>query len=93
MSFYLKDPGSRIDYEIDWGGGYLDGQTIIGSSWAASPEEPGGLSIDSSSFDLLKSAVRISGGVTGHVYTLTNRVTLSDSTIDERSVALRVEER
>jgi hypothetical protein len=93
MSFYLKDPGSRIDYEMDWGGGYLDGQTIVGSSWAAAPDELGGLSIEASSFGLLKSAVRIAGGVAGHVYTLTNRVTLSDSTIDERSVTLRVEER
>ena len=33
MSFYLKDPQSRVDYAIDWSP-YLDGQTIETSDWA-----------------------------------------------------------
>lgn len=93
MSFYLKDPHSRIDYEMDWGGGYLDGQTILGSSWSVAPVEAGGPAIESDSFNLLKSAARVAAGISGHVYTLTNRVTLSDGTIDERSITLRVEDR
>lgn len=93
MSFYLKDPQARVDYAIDWGGGYLDGQSIAASSWSVAPDEPGGVSIDSHSFNLLASAARIAGGIAGHVYSVTNRVTLSDGTSDERSITLRVEER
>jgi hypothetical protein len=93
MSFYLKDPQSRIDYELDWGAGYLDGQTIVASAWAVTPVEEDGLTVESDSFGLMRSAVRIAGGVAGHVYSLTNRVTLSDGSIDERSISLRVEQR
>ena len=93
MSFYLKDPQSLIDYEMDWGGGYLDGQTIVASAWTVAPVESGGLAVESDSFDLVRSAARIAGGVPGHVYSVANRVTLSDGTIDERSISLRVEQR
>jgi hypothetical protein len=92
MSFYLKDPQSRVDYAIDWSG-YLDGQTIATSEWAVTPQEAGGIAIEESSFDLTRSAARLSGGVAGHIYGVTNRVTFSDGSIDERSIALRVEDR
>lgn len=93
MSAYLKDPGATIDYAIDWLGGYLDGQTIAGSGWSVEPEEEGGLAVASSGFDLTRTAATIGGGVRGHVYRVTNRVTLSDGRVDERSLTLRVEDR
>ncbi len=93
MSFYLKDPHSRVDYAVDWGVGYLDGQTIAASSWAVTPAEPDGIAVDGSSFDLLRTAATLTGGVAGHVYSVSNRVTLSDGQIDERSLTIRVEER
>ena len=93
MAFYLKDPQSRIDYEFDWGAGYLHGQSIVASNWTVAPVEVDGLTIESDSFDLLRSAARIAGGVVGHVYSVANRVTLSDGTVDERSITLRVEQR
>ena len=40
-----------------------------------------------------RSSARLSGGIVGRVYRLTNRVTLSDGQVDERSVTMRVEER
>lgn len=93
MSFYLKDPGSRIDYAIDWGASYLDGQIVAGSAWSVFPGEAGGVAVDGSSFDLTRTAATLSGGVLGHVYSVTNRVTLSDGRVDERSITVRVEDR
>lgn len=93
MSLYLKDPGARIDYAIDWGAAYLDGQIIADSEWAVSPEEEGGAIVEIASFDLRRTAVTVSGGVPGHVYRIGNRVTLSDGRSDERSLTLRVEDR
>lgn len=93
MSFYLKDPQSRVDYAIDWGAGYLDGQTIAASSWAVAPAEPNGVAVDGSSFDLLRTAATLTGGMAGHVYSVRNRVILSDGRVDDRSITLRVEER
>lgn len=92
MSFYLKDPQSRVDYAIDWSG-YLDGQTVAASLWTVSPEEAGGVAVDAASFDLNRTAARLIGGVVGHIYQIGNRVTLSDGSVDERSITLRVEER
>jgi hypothetical protein len=92
MSFYLKDPRSRVDYAIDWIG-YLDGQAVTASSWTVTPDEPEGIVVDAASFDLVRTAARLSGGVPGHVYSVSNLVTLSDGSSDERSICLRVEQR
>ncbi len=92
MGFYLKDPHARVDYAIDWGG-YLDGQTIAESQWSVTPDEAGGIAVEAASFDLNRSAARIAGGIVGRTYSLANRVTMSDGSVDERSIVLRVEDR
>ena len=93
MSLILKDPDARVDYAIDWGAHYLDGQTIAASQWSVDPDETGGIAVDEASFDLQRTAVTLTGGVAGHIYRIGNRVTLSDGRSDERSLSLRVEER
>jgi hypothetical protein len=92
MRFYLKDPESRVDYAIDWSG-HLGGQAIADSLWSVTPAEAGGIGVEASSFDPGGSAARLSGGVAGHVYSVGNRITLTDGRIDERSITLRVEHR
>lgn len=93
MSFYLKDPLSRVDYAIDWGAAYLDGQVLTASVWTVAPAESDGVAVEASSHDLMKTAATLTGGVAGHVYSITNRVTLSDGRSDARSITLRVEAR
>jgi hypothetical protein len=92
MSYYLKDPQARVDYSIDWTD-YLDGQSVAASLWTVTPSEPGGIAVEQASFDLSRSAARLSGGLLGRVYTVSNQVTLSDGSLDERSITLRVEQR
>jgi hypothetical protein len=92
VSYYLKDPESRVDYAIEWLA-YLDGQTIAGSEWTVEPAEAGGIAIDSERFDATRSAASLSGGIVGHLYSVSNRVTLSNDSVDERSICLRVEGR
>lgn len=92
MSFYLKDPQSRVDYAIDWAT-YLDGQTIVDSDWTVAPAEAGGIAVEEDSFEPGRTAARLTGGVVGHSYSIANLVTLSDGTSDARSIGLRVEER
>jgi hypothetical protein len=93
MSFYLKDPLSRVDYAIDWAPGYLVGRTITESAWSVTPTESGGIALDGASFAPARAVTTLIGGVAGHVYSVINRVTLSDGRIDRRSVTLRVEAR
>jgi len=92
MGFYLKDPQSRVDYAIDWSG-YLDGQVVAASEWNVEPAEAGGIEVEAASHALDRTAATLSGGRTGHVYSVSNEVTLSDGRSDRRSITLRVEER
>jgi hypothetical protein len=93
MAFLLKDPAASLDYVVDWGAEYLDGDAIAASSWSVSPDEPGGASIAGSSFDLLVSTVQVAGGLPGKIYQITNHVTTASGREDSRSITLRVEKR
>ncbi|EQB06343.1 archaellum component FlaG (FlaF/FlaG flagellin family) [Sphingobium wenxiniae] len=92
MNLYLKDPQARIDHEIDWSA-YLAGQHVIASAWHVGPGEAGGIAVEADAFEERRTSVRLSGGVVGRLYCVTNRVTLSDGQEDERSIHVRVEER
>lgn len=93
MTLILKDPGAVLDYAVDWGSEYLEDDAIAESEWTVSPEEPGGVVVDSSSFDVATAAVMASGGITGRVYQLANQVVFVSGRVDSRSIVLRVEER
>jgi hypothetical protein len=92
MSFYLKDPRSRVDYAIDWAA-FLDGQTIVSSLWSVVPVELGGIAVDEDSFTPNRTAARLTGGIVGQCYSISNLVTLSDGSADARSITLRVEDK
>jgi hypothetical protein len=93
MSFLMKDPGASLDYAVDWGLDYLDGDVLLESSWAILPEEPGGLALVESAFDGLTATAKVAGGVNGRVYRLTNEVLTASGRRDRRSLMLRVEKR
>lgn len=92
MKLYLKDPQARIDHEIDWSA-YLAGQHVAASAWEVNPIEAGGMAVEADAFEDRRTSVRLSGGAVGKLYRVTNRVTLSDGQVDERSIHVRVEER
>lgn len=91
MSFYLKDPLSRVDYAIDWAA-QLEGATIAASAWSIAPAEEGGIAVEQHSFSGATTAARFAGGVTGHNYRLHNMIALSDGRAESRSMTIRVEE-
>ena len=93
MSLFVKDPDSRIDYRVDWGAAYLGANLIAASQWQIHPAEPDGLAIAATGHDGLGTLVTLTGGRDGASYALTNRVTLTNGEIDERSIAIRVEQR
>ena len=93
MTLLLKDPGAMLDYSVDWGRDYLDGDVLAASSWTVSPVEPGGIVVVASQFDLLIATVEVSGGVPGTLYRLVNQVVTANGREDRRSIMLRVEQR
>lgn len=93
MQVAIKDPGSRIEQLFDWNAAYLGGRMLVASSWTVEPDRTEGLQIVAERFDARASAATVAGGEAGAQYRLTNRVTLSDGQIDERSLLIRVEQR
>lgn len=93
MSLFIKDPDSRIDYSVDWGAAYLGANLIAASHWQVTPLEEGGVEVAASGHDGLSTLVTLTGGRTGASYALTNRITLTNGEVDERSIAIRVEQR
>jgi hypothetical protein len=94
MSFLMKDPAAVLDYSIDWGAEYLgEGELLAASTWSVLPEEPGGLKVVGSDFDQFTATVKAAGGVAGCMYRLVNLITTGSGRIDERSIAIRVENR
>jgi hypothetical protein len=93
MTLLLKDPEAALDYAVDWGAEYLNGDTLATSDWRVTPVEIGGISVNRSDFGPTVSTATAAGGVAGHVYQLTNHVTLASGLTDSRSVVLRVEKR
>ncbi|WP_310476910.1 hypothetical protein [Sandarakinorhabdus sp.] len=90
MSIFLKDPGGVIEHAVDWDAGYLAGRTISQSSWQV---EPAGLALSAARLADGRAVITLSGGAAGSVYRVSNRVTLSDDSSDERTLVVRVEER
>lgn len=93
MTLYLKDPQGSLDYTIDWAAGYLSGQSVVTSLWSVLPAEADGLVVVATLHDGARTSATLEGGVAGHVYRVTNHVVLSDGRADERSLAIRVEQR
>jgi hypothetical protein len=93
MSFYLKDPRSRVEYAILWPAGFLDGQAIAQSQWSVVPDEAHGAAVEAALVDGAQTVGMISGGIAGHVYSVSNQVILADGRRDVRSITLRAEAR
>ena len=93
MTLLLKDPDALLDYSIDWGAEYLDGDLLSGSAWSVTPAEAGGVDVVGDDFSATVASVKAGGGNPGKLYRLVNQVTLQSGRIDSRSIMLRVEKR
>jgi len=93
MSLLLKDPVAILDYGIDWGRQYLDGDLLTESNWGVEPAEDDGVVVLASSFDDRSSRVKLGGGIAGRLYRVRNHVVTAVGREDSRSLVVRVEGR
>lgn len=92
----VKDPDATLDYSIDWSSGYLEsGETLLSSAWIVSPTEVGGLEVvdGSAQFSGGAATVFVRGGVLGHTYDLTNRISSTSGRVDDRTITILVQNR
>lgn len=98
-----KDPSDAMVVRFDWDAMNLaTSVTITSSSWAvtsesATPESPLDLTVDAVSVVTgnRKTQARLSGGVLGQTYLLTNTIVTSETPAQtkERSIQVLIEER
>lgn len=102
MERRYKDPGSTLDYPVDWSDWLDDGDEIVTSEWIITPlvDEDNTLTIaDGSgdvpapSFNNERTTAFVSGGTLGHRYVLTNRVTTAEFRTEDRSRVIEVKEK
>ncbi len=86
---WLKDPDATLDWRFDWTEWLDDGETITGSVMTVSA----GLVLVSQTNSVSAATVWLSGGTTGAVYSVANRITTSAGRIDERTLTIRVTNR
>jgi hypothetical protein len=93
-----KDPGSTLNYSVDWApsedceeeGPWLDeGDTIAASTWSATPA---GLDEDDEDHTDTVATVLYSGGVLGTVYEVRNRITTAAGLIEFKTFQIAIEE-
>lgn len=84
----VKDPDGVDDYGFDWAA-WLGDETISNSIWLI----PAAVSNELDSHDNTTTTIRVSGGVSGSSYQLTNRVTSSGGRSEDRTGVLKVKER
>lgn len=85
MTTFEKDPDEYLDYSIDWTNVLESGETISDSVWLAP-----GLTIGSESVSSSVCTVWLSGGVSGSIVGVVNRITTSAGRIYEQTFVLVV---
>jgi len=91
MNVFAKDPSAVVEFSHDWGESYLrSGEALTVSSWSV---DPAGLTVDSSSYTASLASVTLSGGSPGKLYRVSNAVTTTDGRVEERAIAIRVQQR
>lgn len=82
---FVKGPGDRLDYGIDWSA-WLGSDTITASAWSA----PEGITLESDSHTTTATTVWVSGGTAGQSHTLTNAIETAGGREAQRSLNIRV---
>lgn len=87
---WQKDPNATLDWVFDWSSWLADGEEISTSEFIVSA----GLTVEDGplapTHTTISATVWLSGGQTGQVYQVTNRVTTNQNRIDDRSIRIRV---
>ena len=91
--YFLKSPGSQLDYQVDWSVSDLKGEetVTVDLGWSITPDaDPEDLRVLSQSVDPTRSVAVFDGGVPGRIYAVGARVETSTTRVLERSIVVRI---
>ncbi len=86
-----KDPDAILDFGHDWSDWLTDSDddTIATSEWIV----PTGITEDSNTHDDTSTTIWLSGGTTGTVYSLVNRIVTVGSRTDDYTMKIKIKEK
>lgn len=93
---FVKDPGSTLDYALDWTAPLSDATTVVDSIVRSSWSAPSGIQVAESppsSFSGVETRVWLSGGSDGTNYDVVNRIETANGRVYERTIRIQVRER
>ena len=92
--YFLKNPGSLLDYSFDWGFQLFEpGETIeTDLGWTIAPDNAasGGLTVDQTSSSATTTTAFLSGGRPGEAYLVCSQIRTTLGREVQRSMTIRV---
>ena len=90
LTTFPKDPHATLDYSLDWSEWLAVGESLTCSVWTRSSTD---LKEVNTNLTTSIATIWLSGGAAGNIYTVANKIGTSGSRIDERTIAIKVENR
>ena len=88
---FAQDPDAILDYTRDWST-YLSGDTIATSEWIVPAGVTLGTGGNAPTNNTTSATAWLSGGTSGEVHIITNRITTAGGRTDDRSFLLTIKE-
>ncbi|MEM8798866.1 MAG: hypothetical protein AAGF15_02170 [Pseudomonadota bacterium] len=89
MSEFTKDPAARVDFAVDFAAYLAPNETIVGMPiWSVIPD--GELTLDAPALSEAKARIFADGGIVGHRYRVSVRISTSQGRIDERQFDIKI---
>lgn len=85
----LQTPASVLPYGVDWSAWLPAGATITDSQWTIDGQVEGVPSLSLDGHDGTTTWVTVTGAVVGTTHALTNTVTLSQGSVDPRTIYIK----
>lgn len=86
--FYVQGPTETVEYQILWSEVLPENTTISASEWSGD-----GVVLTNEALDGSFTAVFVSGGLVGKMYTLKNSITLDNNEVYDDSIFIYFEEK
>lgn len=92
-SFYIMDPDSRLDYDVNWAPWLDVGDTIVSTTFTVVDV---GIDIDTPTFTTTRTKIWATGGVgvvTGREYRVMNEIATTQGRVENQTLVFLVEQK
>jgi hypothetical protein len=92
-AYIPKDPHAELQYGVDWTDWLGDGDSITSATWAVESTATNAITLSNDVVFDNVTAVTVTGGSTGTIYTVAVNITTAEEYIDTRRFRIKCENR